>query len=76
MLSHGADSMDQKYKFLHAVSNLVKIECKNAMLLGDITISRPMTHAQQFEGNKLKEHAKENKKARTWNYDSGGRNLL
>ncbi|XP_027768534.1 uncharacterized protein LOC114074751 [Solanum pennellii] len=70
-----ADSMDQMNKFLCGVSNLVKIECKNAMLLGDINISRLMTHAQQVEGNKFKEHAKENKKARTGNYDWGGRNL-
>ena len=46
------------------------------MLLGYINISRLMTHAQQVEGNKIKEHAKENKKARTRNYDSGGRNVL
>ena len=45
------------------------------MLLGDINICRLITHAQQVEGNKLKEHAKENKNARTGNYDSGGRNL-
>ena len=45
------------------------------MLLKDMNISRLMTHAQQVEGNKLKEHAKENKKARTGNYDLGGRNL-
>ena len=34
-----------------------------------------MTHAQQVESNQLKEHAKENKKARTGDYDTGGRNL-
>ena len=32
-----------------------------------------MTHAQRGQGNKLKEHAKENKKAKTGNYDSGGK---
>ena len=39
------------------------------MLLGDMNISRLMTHAQQFEGDKLREKAMENKKARTGNYD-------
>ena len=39
------------------------------MLLGDMNISRLMTHAHQVEGDKLKEQAMENKKARTGNYD-------
>ena len=63
------DSKAQMNKFLYGVSNFVKIECRNAMLLGDINITRLMTHAQHFEGNKLREHAKKNKKARTENYD-------
>ena len=46
-----------------------KIECKNVVLLGDINNSRLMTHAQQVECDKLKEQAKESKKARTRNYD-------
>ena len=70
-----ADSMDKMNKFLYGVSNLGKIECKNSMLPGDINISRLMTQAQQVEGNNLKKHAKENKKARTGNYDSVGRNV-
>ncbi|TMW85145.1 hypothetical protein EJD97_023701 [Solanum chilense] len=54
-------------------------ECRNAMLLGDMNISRLMTHAQQVEGNKIRELAKDNKKSRTKNYDysqqkSGGEN--
>ena len=40
-------------KFLYGVLNMVKSECRNSMLLGDINISRIMTHAQQFEGDKL-----------------------
>ncbi|XP_069149164.1 uncharacterized protein [Solanum lycopersicum] len=36
---------------------------------GDMNISSLMTHAQQVECDKLKEQAKENKKARTRNYD-------
>ena len=49
------------------------------MLLGDMNISRLMTHSHQVKGDKLREQAKENKKARTGNYDysqnkSGGGN--
>ena len=49
------------------------------MLPEDMKISRLMTYAQQVEGDKLREQAKENKKARTGNYDysqqkSGGGN--
>ena len=39
------------------------------MLLGDMNISRLMTNAQQVKGDKLREHDKENKKARIGNYD-------
>ena len=40
---------------------MVKIECRNAMLLIDMNIDRLMTHAQQVEGDKLRQQAKENK---------------
>ncbi|WMV25403.1 hypothetical protein MTR67_018788, partial [Solanum verrucosum] len=50
-------------------SHLVRTECRNAMLLEDMTISRLMTHAQQVEGDKFREQAKDNKKARKGNYD-------
>ena len=65
--------------FLYGVSNLVKKECINSMLLGDMNIYRLMTHAHQVEGDNLREQSKENKKARTGNYDysqqkSGGAN--
>ena len=39
------------------------------MLLGDINISSIMTHAQQVEGDMLREQGEENKKARFRNYD-------
>ncbi|KAK4727303.1 hypothetical protein R3W88_032220 [Solanum pinnatisectum] len=74
-----ADSRAQMNKFLYGVSYLVKIECRNAMLLENMNISRLMTNAQQVEGDKLREQSKVNKKARTGNYEysqqkSGGGN--
>ncbi|KAK4726764.1 hypothetical protein R3W88_031681 [Solanum pinnatisectum] len=56
-------------KFMYGVSDLMRTECRNAMLLEDMNISRLITHAQQVEGDKLREHAKKNKKARIGNYD-------
>ena len=47
----------------------MKTECRNAMLLEDMNIYRLMNHAQQVEGDKLREQAKENKKASAGNYD-------
>ena len=41
-------SRDQMNKFLYGVSDFVKTECRNAILLGDMNISRIMTHAQQL----------------------------
>ena len=64
-----SNSRAQMNKFLYGVSNLVKTECKNAMLLGYMNISRLMTHAQQVEDDKLREHAKESKKSKTCKYD-------
>ena len=63
-----ANSKAQMNQFFYGVSDLVKTECRNAMLLG-MNISRLMTHAQQVKGDKLREHAKENNKARFRNYD-------
>ena len=76
-----ADSRAQMNKFLYGVSNLVKTECRSVILLGDMNISRLMTHAQQVEGDKFREQTKENKKARTGNYEysqqkSGGGSLF
>ena len=64
-----ADYRAQMNKFLYRVLDLVKTECRNAMLLGDMKISRLMTHALQVEYDKLKEHAKAYKKDRTGKYD-------
>ncbi|XP_049364348.1 uncharacterized protein LOC125829128 [Solanum verrucosum] len=64
-----SDSRVQMNKFLYGVSDFVKTECRNAMLLEDMSISRLITHTQQVEGDKLREQATENKKARNNNYD-------
>ena len=66
-------------KFLYGVLDLMKTKCKIDILLGDMNISRLMTHARQVEGDKLREQANKNKKARSGNYDylqqkSGGIN--
>ena len=45
-----ADSRAQLNKFLYGISDLVKTKCRNAMLLGDMNISRLMSHAYQVEG--------------------------
>ena len=60
-----ANSRAQMNNSLNEMSNLVKTECRNAMLLGDMNTSRLMTHDQQVEGDKLREQDKDNKKART-----------
>ncbi|XP_049370100.1 uncharacterized protein LOC125835000 [Solanum verrucosum] len=64
-----ADLRAQMNKVLYGVSDLVKIEFRNAMLLEDMHIYRLMTHSQQVEGDKLREHARKNKKTRTGNYE-------
>ena len=48
------DSRAQMNKFLDGVSDLVKTECRIVMLLGDMSIFRLMTYAQQVEGDKLR----------------------
>ena len=62
-----AHSRAQMNKFLCGVPNLVKIEYRNAMFLGDMNISRLMTHAQQVGGDNIREQTKENYKAKTEN---------
>ncbi|KAH0644682.1 hypothetical protein KY284_032566 [Solanum tuberosum] len=64
-----ADLRVQMSNFLFGVSNLVKTECSNAMLPGDMDISRLITHAQQVEEDKLRELTKDNKKAKIGNYE-------
>lgn len=47
----------------------------NLMLHEDMNISRQMSHAQHFEGDKLRDRAKKNKKARIGNYDNSQQKL-
>ncbi|WMV29306.1 hypothetical protein MTR67_022691 [Solanum verrucosum] len=57
-----ADPRAQIIKFLFGVSDLVKTECKNYILLWDMDISIIMTHAQQVDREKLREMAKGQKR--------------
>ena len=63
-----ADPRAQMSKFLLGISDLVKTQCMNNMLLEDMNVCRRIIHAQQVKGDKLREMAKDNMKARTWNY--------
>lgn len=49
-----ADSRDRMNIFTFGVSNMVKIECKAAMLIKEMNISRFMTYAKQVEVRNFK----------------------
>ena len=63
-----AYSRAQMYMFLYGVSYLVKIECRNAMLLENVNICRLMSHDSQVNRDTLREFAM-HKKVRTRNYE-------
>ena len=58
------NSRAQMNKFLYGVLDLVKTECRNTILLRDLTISKLVTNAQQVEGDRISEKANDNKQAR------------
>lgn len=58
----------QMSNFLFEVSDLVKTECGNAILLEDMNISTLMTHAQYVEGYNLRDMDKDNTKSRIGNF--------
>lgn len=64
-----ADFRVEMNKFFYRVLDLVKMEYQNAILLKDINIATLVYHAQQNEGDKLREHDKKNKKGKTGNYE-------
>lgn len=73
------DSMEEMNKLLYKVFNLVKENCRNVMLPENMNITRLITNAQKVEEEKLREHAKDNNKARIGKYKyslqkSGGGN--
>ena len=50
-----SESRDHMNKFLYVVPYLVETDCRNAMLFGDMNMSRLMTYAQKFEGDKRRD---------------------
>jgi len=56
-------------KFMSGVYNSVVKECRTAMLIKEINISRLMVHAQQIEKAKNKEKDRKNKKSRIGSFN-------
>ena len=64
-----ADNRAKMSKFVSGVNDSVVNECRSAMLIGDMTLARLMTHAQQVEEQKFKTRERQNKRERSGNFN-------
>ncbi|KAF3662284.1 Zinc ion binding, putative isoform 1 [Capsicum annuum] len=65
-----ADLRASMSKFVTRVSGLVVKECRTAILIGDMDLTRLMMHAQKIKAEKLKKRDINNKRARTGSQNS------
>ena len=56
-------------KFVSGVNNNVVNECRSAMLINDMNLARLMTHAYQVEEKKFNTRERQNKRARSGNFN-------
>ena len=59
-----SNSRDEMSRFVTSISDLVKEECRTAMLHGDMNISRLFVYAQSIEESKMTRLRKDLKRGR------------
>ena len=64
-----ADNRAKMSKFVSGVNDSMVNECRYVMLIGDMTLARLMTHAQQVEEQKFKTRERQNKRPRSGNFN-------